>query len=184
MAVRIYDLQFSYFKQLMLVQIRPHTQTKAHMSLISLQHVPTITLSVFSKLCQTRESRLQPLQEWNLFSMSYCYSTCRIYVIFFYLILTLQVGAIYIWSYVYMIMRVFANKTSEDIDTHDSTISITFSGEPSETFSGTCTEALLPSSDCPSSDDHSDQVELPRTRSVGKVKVFKLYYLKKRYFLL
>lgn len=97
-------------------------------------------------------------------------------IIFLYLILTLdQVGAIYIWSYVYMIMRVFANKKTEDIDTHDSTVSITFSGEPSETFSGTCTEELLPSRHCPSSDDHSaDQVELPRIRSVGKVKAFKL----------
>ncbi|XP_062143297.1 protein PIN-LIKES 3-like [Alnus glutinosa] len=86
--------------------------------------------------------------------------------------LSMAVGAIYIWSYVYMIMRVFANKTTEDIDTHDSTMSITFSGEPSETFSGTCTEALLPSRDCPSSDDHSAyQVDLPRIRSVGKVSI-------------
>jgi hypothetical protein len=77
-----------------------------------------------------------------------------------------------------MIMRVFANKRIEDIDTGDSPITVTFSGEPAETFSGTCTEALLPSSrDCPSSDDHSDQVELPRTKSVGKVKVFRLSYL-------
>ena len=99
---------------------------------------------------------------------------------------SIQVGAIYIWSYVYMIMRVFANKRTEDIDTGDSTITVTFSGEPAETFPGTCTEALLPSSsrDCPSADDHSYQLELPRTKSVGKVKVFKLSYLKKRYFLL
>ncbi|XP_059437268.1 protein PIN-LIKES 3-like isoform X2 [Corylus avellana] len=85
--------------------------------------------------------------------------------------LSMAVGAIYIWSYVYMIMRVFANKRAEDIDTRDSTITITFSGEPSETFPGTCTEALLPSRDCPSSDDQSDQVELPRTKCVGKVSI-------------
>lgn len=84
----------------------------------------------------------------------------------------LQVGAIYIWSYVYMIMRVYANNSIKDVNTHDSTISITLSGESAETFPETCTESLLPSRDCPSSDDHSDQVELTHTTSGGKVKVF------------
>lgn len=84
----------------------------------------------------------------------------------------LQVGAIYIWSYVYMIMRVYANNSIKDVNTHDSTISITLSGESAETFPETCTEPLLPSRDCPSSDDHADQVELTHTTSEGKVKVF------------
>ena len=84
----------------------------------------------------------------------------------------LQVGAIYIWSYVYMIMRVYANNSIKYVNTHDSTISITLSGESAETFPETCTESLLPSRDCPSSDDHSDQVELTHTTSEEKVKVF------------
>jgi hypothetical protein len=71
-----------------------------------------------------------------------------------------------------MMMRIFATKSIQDVDTHDSTISITLSGETAETFSETCTEPLLPSRDCPSSDDHSDHVEMPRTTSGGKVKVF------------
>ncbi|GMY11046.1 protein PIN-LIKES 3-like isoform X1 [Fagus crenata] len=85
--------------------------------------------------------------------------------------LSMAVGAIYIWSYVYMMMRIFATKSIQDVDTHDSTISITLSGETAETFSETCTEPLLPSRDCPSSDDHSDHVEMPRTTSGGKVKM-------------
>ncbi|KAK4583677.1 hypothetical protein RGQ29_021700 [Quercus rubra] len=85
--------------------------------------------------------------------------------------LSMAVGAIYIWSYVYMIMRVYANNSIKDVNTHDSTISITLSGESAETFPETCTESLLPSRDCPSSDDHSDQVELTHTTSGGKEKV-------------
>nr|POE89462.1 protein pin-likes 3 [Quercus suber] len=85
--------------------------------------------------------------------------------------LSMAVGAIYIWSYVYMIMRVYANNTIKDVNTHDSTISITLSGESAETFPETCTESLLPSGDCPSSDDHSNQVDVTRTTSEGKVKV-------------
>ncbi|KAF5453773.1 hypothetical protein F2P56_023493 [Juglans regia] len=69
--------------------------------------------------------------------------------------LSMAVGAIYIWSYVYTIMRIFANKSIR---------------EPSETFSETCTVSLLPSSDCPSFDDPSDQVELPLNGSGGEVK--------------
>nr|XP_023929425.1 protein PIN-LIKES 3-like isoform X3 [Quercus suber] len=85
--------------------------------------------------------------------------------------LSMAVGAIYIWSYVYMIMRVYANNTIKDVNTHDSTISITLSGESAETFPETCTESLLPSGDCPSSDDHSNQVDVTRTTSEGKVTV-------------
>ncbi|KAM3710033.1 hypothetical protein ACJW30_02G220200 [Castanea mollissima] len=85
--------------------------------------------------------------------------------------LSMAVGAIYIWSYVYMIMRVYANNSIKDVNTHDSTISITLSGESAETFPETCTEPLLPSRDCPSSDDHADQVQLTHTTSEGKVKV-------------
>ena len=71
-----------------------------------------------------------------------------------------------------MMMRIFATKSIQDVDRHDSTISITLSGETAETFSETCTEPLLPSRDCPSCDDHSDHVEMARTTSGGKVKVF------------
>ncbi|KAL4645783.1 hypothetical protein ACB092_02G258500 [Castanea dentata] len=85
--------------------------------------------------------------------------------------LSMAVGAIYIWSYVYMIMRVYANNSIKDVNTHDSTISITLSGETAETFPEPCTEPLLPSRDCPSSDGHADQVELTHTTSEGKVKV-------------
>lgn len=63
----------------------------------------------------------------------------------------LQVGAIYIWSYVYIIMRTFANNNI---------------GEPSVR-----TGALVPSQESTSSDGHSDYIELPQT-SMGEAKVF------------
>lgn len=71
-------------------------------------------------------------------------------------IFVLQVGAIYIWSYVYNIMRLYANKGST---TNDSTVEIKYAGETSQTLPESCTEALLPSRDCLDSRDYSDQVE-------------------------
>ena len=69
-----------------------------------------------------------------------------------------QVGAIYIWSYVYAIMRLSASK----IDTNASTIMDNTSGETP--YSEICTESLLPSSGCSTS-------EVPSTESEGKAKV-------------
>ncbi|XVE68663.1 hypothetical protein DITRI_Ditri09bG0086900 [Diplodiscus trichospermus] len=67
-------------------------------------------------------------------------------------------GAIYIWSYVYGIMRVYANRSRED----DFTLSIQSSEETSETSLGSCREALLPSKDCLGSEEYSGP-QLPQT---------------------
>ncbi|XP_031269281.1 protein PIN-LIKES 3-like isoform X1 [Pistacia vera] len=68
--------------------------------------------------------------------------------------LSMAVGSIYIWTYVYVLMS---------LNVKDSTTSIKSSGETSEMFSETCTEALLPSDDGSTSDDSANQDELPHT---------------------
>ncbi|KAK9285766.1 hypothetical protein L1049_024966 [Liquidambar formosana] len=85
---------------------------------------------------------------------------------------SMAIGAVYIWSYVFIIMRVSANKSIKEINANDSTISINSCGETSEIFSESCTESLLPSKDFPSSEDYLNQAELPHTTSdEGKAKV-------------
>nr|XP_034887280.1 protein PIN-LIKES 3-like isoform X2 [Populus alba] len=68
--------------------------------------------------------------------------------------LSMAVGAIYIWTYVYIIMRIYADNSAENTEN----VSIA----DSESY----TEALLPSSEKSSCHDHS---ELPETMSEGKV---------------
>lgn len=68
-----------------------------------------------------------------------------------------KVGAIYIWTYVYVIMGIYANKNVKD------STSIQSSGETSETFSETCTEVLLPSENGSTSEESANQDGLPST---------------------
>ena len=70
-----------------------------------------------------------------------------------------QVGAVCIWSYVYPIMRLSANNATIEID---STITDNTSGETP--YLEICSEMLLPSTDCPTSEISTDQAE-------GKTKV-------------
>ncbi|KAH8518208.1 hypothetical protein Peur_037298 [Populus x canadensis] len=71
--------------------------------------------------------------------------------------LSMAVGAIYIWTYVYIIMRIYADNSAENTEN----VSIA----DSESY----TEALLPSSEKSSCHDHSVHAELPETMSEGKV---------------
>ncbi|KDP24917.1 hypothetical protein JCGZ_24295 [Jatropha curcas] len=64
----------------------------------------------------------------------------------------MAVGAVYIWTYVYFIMRIYAEKNTE---TNDET--------EAQTFPESCTESLLHSK------DHSDEDEVPITTSAGKI---------------
>ncbi|KAA8532104.1 hypothetical protein F0562_006754 [Nyssa sinensis] len=57
--------------------------------------------------------------------------------------LSMAIGAVYIWSYVYNIVRVYGKKSNGDINIDDSKISIQSSRETSEMDSESCTEALL-----------------------------------------
>ncbi|KAK3195283.1 hypothetical protein Dsin_026593 [Dipteronia sinensis] len=91
--------------------------------------------------------------------------------------LSLAIQAIYVWSYVCFIMRTSAEKGIKEINTSDSTSIINTSYGTSQIFSEISTEALLPSNDHPSSEDHSDQVELPPTRFEGKMKLGSVQHL-------
>ncbi|KAJ6950758.1 protein PIN-LIKES 3-like isoform X3 [Populus alba x Populus x berolinensis] len=71
--------------------------------------------------------------------------------------LSMAVGAIYIWTYVYIIMRIYADNSAEN--TENASIA------DSESYR----EALLPSSEKSTCHDHS---ELPETMSEGKKVTF------------
>ncbi|XVE99143.1 hypothetical protein REPUB_Repub03eG0171800 [Reevesia pubescens] len=81
--------------------------------------------------------------------------------------LSMAIGAIFIWSYVYTIMRMYANKGMEN----DSTITLNSPNDTSKTISESCTEALLPSSNCHGIEYNSAQDELPLTGYRGGKKM-------------
>ncbi|XP_050282700.1 protein PIN-LIKES 3-like [Quercus robur] len=86
-----------------------------------------------------------------------------------YAALSMALGEVFLWTYVYAIMRLSANKATKEIDTNDSTIQDITSEETP--YSEICTEALLPSRGCPTSEEYTDQVEVPSTGCEGKAKV-------------
>ncbi|KAG7946003.1 hypothetical protein I3843_14G016200 [Carya illinoinensis] len=88
-----------------------------------------------------------------------------------YAVLSMAIGAIYIWCYVYPIMRIYANKATNDTGTHGATTRDNISGENSYLHSEIGTEPLLPSEGCPSSEECMDQVEFHFTGSERKAKV-------------
>ncbi|KAK4592490.1 hypothetical protein RGQ29_016865 [Quercus rubra] len=86
-----------------------------------------------------------------------------------YAALSMALGEVFLWTYVYAIMRLSANKATKEIDTNDSTIQDITSEETP--YSEICTEALLPSRGCPTSEEYTDQVEVPSTGCEGKAKI-------------
>lgn len=79
--------------------------------------------------------------------------------------LNLQIGAIYLWSYVYNIVRV-CSRSIEDVPISKS------SGESSSSDLGCSIEPLLLSSpELAPQEDTADRYALPRTVNEGKAKV-------------
>ena len=74
------------------------------------------------------------------------------------LVCVLQIGAIYLWSYVYNIVRVSSVGTTEVINIEDDS--------PAK-----MREPLLDSKDCSISVDYADQLTLPYTQSEENLKV-------------
>ncbi|XP_043708620.1 protein PIN-LIKES 1-like isoform X3 [Telopea speciosissima] len=72
--------------------------------------------------------------------------------------LSMAIGAIFLWSYVYNLVRVSSSKSTEGID--DSTSN--FSEEPSRVLNGSSSEPLL-SKDLPVSENRVDHFALPCT---------------------
>ncbi|RZC67454.1 hypothetical protein C5167_011138 [Papaver somniferum] len=74
--------------------------------------------------------------------------------------LSVAIGAIYLWSYVYNLVRIFSTnteETKEDIPVS----SLKFPDETSKLFSESCTEELLPSNYCSISRISEDQAHAP-----------------------
>ncbi|EEF33839.1 auxin:hydrogen symporter, putative [Ricinus communis] len=69
--------------------------------------------------------------------------------------LSMAVGAVYIWTYVYFIMRIYADKSNEAVDTNES-----------------FRESLLPSRDIPASSSNSLHAQLLRKRTFQRIKNF------------
>ncbi|KAG6677263.1 hypothetical protein I3842_14G017100 [Carya illinoinensis] len=88
-----------------------------------------------------------------------------------YAALSMALGAIYIWSYVYPIMLIYANKAAKDIAMNGSMTTDNISGETLYLHSEIGTALLLPSEGCQSLEECMDQVEVHSTGSEGKVKV-------------
>ncbi|OVA00699.1 Auxin efflux carrier [Macleaya cordata] len=81
--------------------------------------------------------------------------------------LSMAIGAIYLWSYVYNIVRISSSK-SKEVKENVYVSSLKFSEETSKLFPRSCTEELLPSEDCMIPED---QAELPYSRSPEKKEV-------------
>ncbi|PIA56952.1 hypothetical protein AQUCO_00700957v1 [Aquilegia coerulea] len=78
-----------------------------------------------------------------------------------YVSLSMAVGAIYLWTYVYNIVRISASNSSERVEVNASIGNQTFPGQSSKPFSECCREPLLPSDNRSISDYHADQISMP-----------------------
>lgn len=88
-----------------------------------------------------------------------------------YVSLSMAVGAIYLWSYVYNIVRISSRSNTKESGENDYSISKS-SSESSVSDLGSCTEPLLPSTKhCLVSEDPEVQYALPCTRSETKSEV-------------
>ncbi|KAK9284492.1 hypothetical protein L1049_023665 [Liquidambar formosana] len=85
--------------------------------------------------------------------------------------LSMAIGAIYLWSYVYNTVRIYSNKSTEGAKTNESTINTKSFRETSVNLSKCCTGPLLPSEDCLMVEANSDPFQLPCTISEGKSKI-------------
>lgn len=86
-----------------------------------------------------------------------------------------QVGAVYLWSYVYNIVRISSSKSSKEVEIVDSPVCKT-SRETSISEPVSYKEPLLSSEAFVVSEDHADQFAMPCTRFEVKAQVcFQLY---------
>ncbi|THG17527.1 hypothetical protein TEA_011439 [Camellia sinensis var. sinensis] len=77
-------------------------------------------------------------------------------------------GSIYIWSYVYNIMRVSQSKSNEEVNINGSSSIIGMKSQSPRQTSESFTQAL-PSNDCPRSRDTEAQAQLPPIESDDKI---------------
>ncbi|XP_030549253.2 protein PIN-LIKES 3-like [Rhodamnia argentea] len=85
--------------------------------------------------------------------------------------LSMAMGAVYIWSYVYTLMRISAEKRAEETDPKDSMASLNDNGVTSGGLPEIITEPLLAPEDSPSPKDCISQDEIYQTRFDGRTKI-------------
>ncbi|XP_010266292.1 PREDICTED: protein PIN-LIKES 3-like [Nelumbo nucifera] len=73
--------------------------------------------------------------------------------------LSMAIGAVYLWSYVFNIVRIYS-RSSRGVEVNESIITSEFPQESSKIPVGSSTEALLPSKDYLISDNYEDQFSL------------------------
>ena len=75
----------------------------------------------------------------------------------------IQIGAIFLWSYVYNTMRISSSKSSKEVEISDSSVI----KSPRESYvspPGSCTDPLLHSDKLEGFEDYPDQLALPSSR--------------------
>ncbi|XP_041020124.1 protein PIN-LIKES 3-like isoform X1 [Juglans microcarpa x Juglans regia] len=88
--------------------------------------------------------------------------------------LSMAIGAIYLWSYVYNIVRIFSRSVNEKDNTAEFTSKMNPGGGTAEILHGSCSEEL-PLKNCSISVDYANKCMLP---SEAKMKVPILYAIK------
>ncbi|XWS14321.1 hypothetical protein CRYUN_Cryun35bG0000400 [Craigia yunnanensis] len=85
--------------------------------------------------------------------------------------LSMAIGAIYLWSYVYNIVRVSSAKVNKEVNGDDSTRIMKSTGGMPTLLEENYSEALLPSKDCSISVKYTHELTFSCTKSKGTVKV-------------
>ncbi|KAI3465492.1 hypothetical protein Pfo_022155 [Paulownia fortunei] len=85
--------------------------------------------------------------------------------------LSMAIGAIYLWSYVYNIVRVSSKRSSKEDEIIDSSVSKSSRESSSSPSGSSWTEPLLSSSDFTEADDHENGLALPQDRFETKPQV-------------
>ncbi|KAI8549226.1 hypothetical protein RHMOL_Rhmol06G0009800 [Rhododendron molle] len=93
--------------------------------------------------------------------------------------LSMAVGAVYLWSYVYNIVRISSSKSSKEVKIVDSPECMS-SKDTSKSEQLSYKEPLLSSVPCVVSEDHASQFALPCTRFEGKAQVPFLDHVKQK----
>ncbi|XP_030464078.2 protein PIN-LIKES 3-like isoform X2 [Syzygium oleosum] len=84
--------------------------------------------------------------------------------------LSMAIGAVYLWSYVFNIVRMYASKITREEETIDESVKDTESTTDTKKLIQECPEALVPSTKCSSMDD-LDELTLPLVKPEAKSQV-------------
>lgn len=124
---------------------------------------------ILTYICQTKHFYQLPSAEWVSHAESWIVS-----IFFLFILLIFQIGAIYMWSYVYNIVRIYSSNNSGQKQ-DDFTENVKSVGETTENLSNSSMEPPLPLNGCSAVKVHLNQFEIDRTTSKGKTEVGYVY---------